>query len=177
MERKKYIGRPAKYIKSSDLKIMRIDEGNIIGFVAYLFMKEVHQPRIVGEAGKEICIADNGYSELCYLPDNENWMLWAIYDNNGKIIEWYFDITKKNTVDDEGNPYCDDLYLDIALMPDGQIIILDEDELNNAYKKNLINKNEYDMAHRTKNRLINEKIVDVKYMENLCKKIFEFMKI
>ncbi|MDR2590362.1 MAG: DUF402 domain-containing protein [Oscillospiraceae bacterium] len=177
MERRKYIGRPADYIKKSSKKIMRIENDNLKGYAAFLFIEEVYNPRFVGEKGREICIADKGYSELCYLPDNENWMVWAIYDNNGKIIEWYFDISKTNSVDKDGNPYCDDLYLDIALMANDEILILDEDELLDAYNNGKITKDDYDLAYNIKEKLITEKIVDIKFMENLFKKISKIMKI
>jgi hypothetical protein len=41
---------------------------------------------MVGEKDREICIANKGYSELCYLPDNENWMVWAIYYDKKRIV-------------------------------------------------------------------------------------------
>lgn len=49
-----------------------------------------------------------------------------------EIVEWYTDITRKNAVDENRNPYCDDLYLDVALLPDGSVLVLDENELKNA---------------------------------------------
>jgi predicted RNA-binding protein associated with RNAse of E/G family len=159
MERRKYTGKPnKKYIKSSDSKIIRIDDINIKGYVAFLKIFEVNVPFYVKLNDKKICLYDNGYSELNYLPDNQNWQMYALYDNNGKIIDWYFDITKENAIDEEGNPYCDDLYLDIVLMPDGQVIILDEDELFDSYNNEIINQNEYILAYKIKNELINNGI-------------------
>jgi predicted RNA-binding protein associated with RNAse of E/G family len=178
MERRKYLGHPYKdYTKISSSRIARVDQGSLKGSASYLAIKEVNRPYIIvtGENGAEICLYDNGYSEICFLPDNDNWMLWAIYDNNGKIIEWYFDITRKNCIDEKGNPYCDDLFLDIVLMPDGQIIILDEDELQNALDNGKITKDEYDMAYRTKDQLL-EKIVIVPYMETLCGELSVILK-
>ena len=134
-------------------------------------INEVNRPFIVGEKGAEICLYDDGYSEITFLPDNENWQVFAIYDNHGKIIEWYFDITRKNTVDERGNPYCDDLFLDIVLMPNGKIKILDEDELLNALNNGIITQNEFDMAYITKEELIVGNIVSVSYMKNICEKL------
>jgi predicted RNA-binding protein associated with RNAse of E/G family len=179
VERRKYLGHPYKdYIKTSSSTIARVDQGSLKGYASYLAINEVNRPLkiTIGEKGAEICLYDNGYSEICFLPDNDNWMLWAIYNNNRKIIEWYFDITRKNCVDEKGNPYCDDLFLDIVLMPDGQIIILDEDELLNALDNGNITKDEYDMAYRTKDQLL-EKIVNVPCMETLCGELSAILEV
>ncbi|MCL1820610.1 MAG: DUF402 domain-containing protein [Oscillospiraceae bacterium] len=173
MERRKYLGRYDKdFIKSIISRTVRIDGVGIAGYAALVQIQEVSRPYMVGEKGSEVCIADNGYSELTFLPDNENWRLTAVYNNHNDIIEWYFDITRKNAVDEKGNPYCDDLYLDAALMPDGHILIFDEDELKNALNNGGINKQEFDMAYETLRKLIDKKIIDTAYMEMFCLKLW-----
>jgi uncharacterized protein len=37
-------------------------------------------------------------------------------------------MTKINSIDEQGNPFFEDLYLDIAVSPDFKIVILDKDE-------------------------------------------------
>ena len=168
MGKRKYLGKVNEhYIKNSKSEIIRVDEQDIKGYASFIKIKEVHRPCMVGN----ICIYDNGYKELCFLPDDEHWTLWALYDDKGDIIEWYFDITRKNAVDEYGNPYCDDLYLDAALMPDGQIIILDEDELKDALDNDKITQNEFDMAYDALDKLKENNILNVKYMEMLCSRL------
>jgi len=170
MKKRKYIGRPYKdYVKTYESKIVKAENG----YVAYLKVIEANRPFMVGAKGAEICISDDGYSSLEYLPDNENWCVFAVYDPEGKIVEWYFDITRENGVDEEGNPYLDDLYLDIVLTPDGKILILDEDELQHAYEDGLVSEDEFKMAYQVKDKLIDNKIVSVAYMEQLCAELFE----
>jgi len=172
VERRKYLGRyDNDCIKSIKSRIIRVDEDDIVGYVAHVRIQEVNYPRMVGKSESATCIADNGYSELVFMPDNKNWQLCAIYDNNENIVEWYFDITRRNAVDGDGNPYCDDLYLDAALMPDGSILIFDEDELVNAFNNGNVNQQELDMAQGTIKKLIDEKILDVSYMEILCTRL------
>lgn len=172
MERRKYLGRYDKdFIKTIVSRTVRTDNIGIPGYAALVQIKEINRPYMVGENGSKICIADNGYSELGFLPDNENWQLTAIYDRNNDIIEWYFDITRKNAVDENGRPYCDDLYLDAALMPDGRILIFDDDELINALNSGSVNQKDYDMAHGVLKKLIDKKIIDIAYMKMLCSKL------
>ena len=169
MKRRKYIGRAIKdYLKSFTSKIISVDEENLIGHASYIQVEEVNRPFIVGEKGAEICLANNGYSELSFLPKDEYWRLCAIYDNHGKIVEWYIDITRENGVDEEGNPYFDDLYLDLVVKPEGEILVLDEDELLEARENGNITADEYNMAYRVKDDLIERKVVDVGYLEHLC---------
>ena len=177
MSRRKYIGKPhSKFIKKSISQIMRIDNSEYTGYVSLLNILEINQPLLIKLLEKEFYLYGNGYFELCYLPDNENWQVYGIYDNYGKIIEWYFDITRKNTIDEYHGPYCEDLYLDIVLMPDGKSIILDEDELLTAYKNGNITKEEYDMAYIVKDNLIKNGIVDIKYLERMFNKFIELFR-
>ena len=70
-------------------------------------------------------------------------------------IEWYFDIAR--SIGKENNiPYEDDLYLDVLVKSNGEIVLLDEDELKEAYERLEITKEEYDEAYKTANDLINK---------------------
>jgi len=122
-------------------------------------------------AYNKICIADDGYVELCYLPDGENWQMYALYDGDGRIVEWYYDITRENGVDEDGSPYAEDLYLDAALSPDGKITILDSDELQTALDVGHISQDGFDLARCAMDRLIKDKIIGLKYAERLCEKL------
>ena len=61
----------------------------------------------------------------------------AAYDEKNEIIEWYFDIARC-IGKENGIPYEDDFYLDVVLTPNGKIILLDEDEFEEAFKRNEI---------------------------------------
>ena len=172
MKKRKYFGRYNSDIgKSVSSKIVRTDSIGIVGYASWIEVHEVHRPYMVGEAGAEVCIANDGYSELAFLPDDENWQMTAIYDERGDIVEWYFDITCKNSVDEEGNPYCDDLYLDAVLMPDGRVLILDEKELVDAFNNGGVNQEDFDLAHRALKKLIDEKVISVEYMVGFCERL------
>ena len=66
-------------------------------------------------------------------------------------MQYYIDVAKEYEIDERGLPYFDDLYLDVVLLPNGEIYVLDEDELEDAYKIGDITKEEYELAwHTTK---------------------------
>ena len=166
MDRRKYLGRAwgGDYFKSFTSKVIKVEEAGYSGYASLIQIEEVNRPYIVGE---NTCIADNGYSAITFLPDNKLWAVEAIYDNDNKIVEWYFDITKENAIDEDGNPYMNDLYLDAALLPDGQILVFDEDELKDALDETIITQNEYEMAYDVLRELKENKILDVAYMTKL----------
>ena len=78
-----------------------------------------------------------------------------LYFNKQKErVGYYFDISLENGVDEESNiPYYSDLYLDIAIT-NGDIEVLDEDELEDALKNKAITKKQYDLANSVKDNLL-----------------------
>ena len=170
MLKRKIVGKPnVNLVKSFDSKVYRIDMNKINGFIGYINVIEVYRP-----------IEFNGikyenYIEINFLPDDENWQVFAYYNKENKILGWYFDITKINSVDENGNPYCDDLYLDIVLLPCGEIIIYDENELIEAYNKKEISKLDYEIALNVKTELIKNGIINIHYMGELYNKIIKYI--
>lgn len=79
----------------------------------------------------------------------------VFFNEKKEKLLYYFDITSKNGLDEETKiPFYDDLYLDVILK-DNKITILDEDELIEALNKKVISKEEFDLAIKTKDSLIN----------------------
>ncbi|MDR1703675.1 MAG: DUF402 domain-containing protein [Clostridiales bacterium] len=96
--------------------------------------------------------------------------------NNNNIVEWYVDINKENGVDEEGNPYGDDLYLDAVLLPGGDVLVLDADELKTALENDSITQNNFNMAYDTLNMLRETQILTVTYMKDLCHRLKRLIK-
>jgi len=172
MEHRRYLGQvnPA-FIQAHTAKVIRVDEKGLAGYAAQVTIEKAHRPFIVGEKSAEVCLRDTGYSEINFLPDNENWCLSAMYDDKGRIIEWYVDITRKNAVDEDGQPYGDDMYLDAAVMPDGRVLVFDEDELLAARENHSITSGEYDMAYRVLHTLQDKQMLTISFMADLCAKL------
>ncbi len=99
------------------------------------------------------CIMDNNYKWLEFYDYNSKIKLTAIYDENSQIIEWYFDIARKIGKENDV-PYEDDLYLDVVVTSTGEIILLDEDELQAAYDRLEVTREDYDMAYNEANQLM-----------------------
>lgn len=88
-------------------------------------------------------VIDNGYYILELLPKNEMYSMRVFFNEKKEIIEYYFDISLKNDIDDDTKiPFYDDAYMDITLTKN-EIEILDEDELDAAHNQGTISDTEY----------------------------------
>ncbi len=123
---------------------------------------------VVEAGGKDLCLIDKDYQWLNYIPDGENWRLTAFYDATGSTIEWYYDVTRRNFVNEHGAPCADDLYLDIVVLPDGTVETLDEDELSDALAKGVIGQNDFDLAWRVHGEMINSEWMKPEFVAAFC---------
>ena len=103
-----------------------------------------------------ICVMDDNYYVLEVIPKNENYAMRLFLDDNKKPLEYYFDICKNNGLDKESLVPCyDDLYLDITVL-DGNINILDKDELDEAFNNKDITNDDYELVMVIKDKLLME---------------------
>ncbi|MGG4170069.1 DUF402 domain-containing protein [Rossellomorea vietnamensis] len=106
---------------------------------------KVKEPLITQYGDREVCIVDNGFMWLLHFPRGKHHSVTTMFDANGEIVQWYIDICLENGMED-GVPWMDDLFLDIVVLPSGEIFLLDKDELEQAYKNRIISENMYDVA-------------------------------
>lgn len=103
--RKKYIdGTNRKFCEQTSSRVMHID-GRFNGYISLVKIEKVKQKVIVEFENTTICLFNDGYKSVVFLPDNENWCIEAIYDNEENIVEWYFDMTKLNSIDENHKPF------------------------------------------------------------------------
>ena len=122
----------------------------------------------VEDGGSSLLLSGAGFRWLMYLPVRENWCLTAFYDPGGNILEWYFDISKANFVDESGVPCTDDLYLDLVLLPDGRSVTLDAGELEEALAQGEIEPRDYCAAYRIRDTILNGKWGDAAMLKEFC---------
>ena len=138
----------------------RIDKEYFKGYICNIKIRDVKKPLIVNNGISEICIKDNNYEWFEVYPDNANYVITIMFDDKLNLIEWYFDIAKEVGI---GNdiPYEDDLYLDMIITPDGQKIVLDEEELIDALNRREIMQSDVDLAYQVL------KEIETMYVNNL----------
>jgi uncharacterized protein len=115
-----------------------ICEDNYEGYISYLFLDSVKEPLIAEYGTKKICILDNGFTWMMLFPSNQLYSVTVMINEQDKVVQWYFDIIHSLEITPAGVPYINDLYLDLIVLPNGEMIVKDEDELNLAFKEGLI---------------------------------------
>ena len=99
---------------------------------------------------------DNGYYLVELTPLDENYNIRFYYDSNLKYIDYYIDITLENGVE-YMIPYYIDLYLDILhYEKDDEVQFVDEDELKDALVQGHISHEDFDLAYKVGNQLLDE---------------------
>lgn len=145
-----------KRVIDRDFISICVNDYDFKGYITLFKVNKVTQDCIIKYGNKNICVIDNGYKMIQYLPSNENYTLTAFCDKNNKLIQWYFDITYKNGIGDDGIPFYDDLYLDIVILPPSDIYLLDKDELDEARYRKKISVEQYNLACNVANKLMND---------------------
>lgn len=152
-----------------------IEDGDFKGEIALIHLINVASPRSSCFDGVEVTWIDQGYYWLELAPVNQNYWLTVMFNEQGEIQQYYFDITDHNVIDEQGDSYFYDLYLDIVVSND-KIYVLDEDELMEAYKKGIIDNLQVQKAIRTKDECctyLNQHLYELK---GRCLKYFKILK-
>ncbi|EJR55585.1 hypothetical protein IIM_00677 [Bacillus cereus VD107] len=144
MKRKYGDGSTWKRLIEKTYTVKQIEEG----MLGILDIKKVREPSYKKYNGKELCIAGDEYAWMQYFINGKNFAITAMLDDQKQLVQYYIDVTKEYKIDERGLPYFDDLYLDVVLLPSGEIYVLDEDELEDAYSMGDITKEEYELAWR-----------------------------
>jgi uncharacterized protein len=126
------------------------------GQVAAFHLIEISSPLFVRYGEISICIANSGYTWMQHFPENEHYVVTTVLDQNGVVKQTYIDVCNEQGISEEGIPWFKDLYLDVVVLPSGEIILLDEDELLEALENKTITENESKLAMATASFLINK---------------------
>ncbi|MDN4607871.1 DUF402 domain-containing protein [Sporosarcina highlanderae] len=140
------------------------------GHVSLFRMNEVSEPLFKMYGKKNTCIAAKGYSWLQHFPDDEHYSVTTVFNDENQVVQWYIDICKQNGYCETNGPWMDDLFLDLIVLPTGELIEKDEDELEDALNKEIITKHDYDQAwleNRKLKTLIEDRRFDLLELANV----------
>jgi len=122
-----------------------LDTKKFKGYITLLNTIKVTEPLSVRYGEENVCIVNDGYMWLQQFPLEKNHSVTTMFNANGDIVQWYIDICLRNGFENEV-PWMDDLFLDIVLLPSGEVIEKDVDEIDDALTKGIIDKTLYDFA-------------------------------
>lgn len=122
-------------------------------YVSLKKLIHVTQPFIIH---KNITAMDDGYFILEIIPKKGHQALRLFLNDKKEVVEYYFDIIKESGLTEDKIPYYLDLYLDVTIQRNGEVNILDEEELEKAYQENEISEEDYHLAKKEKEKLLKE---------------------
>ena len=140
-------------------------------YTAFITFLPACKDKFVEVAGHQVQWAGSGFKMLMYLPISEKWCLTAYYSPKMDLRFWYFDISRKNFIDENGMPCTDDVFLDLVITPEGGTITLDEDELQEGFDKGDISKEDFDNAYVVHGQILNSKWNNVDYLNEISSKL------
>lgn len=133
-----------------------VDALSFTGYAVRLTLDEVSDPAYMPVGEKILCVGDRGYVYLQYFPHDQAYAVTKMLDELGNTVQWYIDICKGHGKDENGHIWYDDLYLDIVVLPEGEVYLLDQDELDEALQKGMITSEEHRFACETADKLLKE---------------------
>lgn len=138
-------------------------------FTGYVGLMEIQQ---VSEAQKwkfydnEFVVCDAGLKWLSILPKDDFYCITAMMNQDDEILVWYIDMIAAQGIDADGIPYFDDLYLDLVVCPNGEIMVDDMDELEDALCQADITQAQFDLAVHTADTLKNGLLKDIRLFQD-----------
>lgn len=113
-----------------------------------LTIREVTEPLRVCRGTEWVTIVEKGYRWVQIAREGAFVWLTAMFDERGQFLQMYFDVTAGNRFDTPDDPSFRDMYLDVVVTPAGEIMVLDQDELDEALAQGKITPEEHDRAER-----------------------------
>lgn len=143
------------------------------GGVGLITFTGIKAPDEVDSPNGKLCIADKGYQWVELAPKNGNYVITSMFHDD-KIFQHYIDITLRNEVSLDGNTRFYDLLLDIVCSENGDLNIVDSDELDEALTTGVISQDQYDLAKETADEVIRLFENDRELLE---RKLFEYKRL
>lgn len=134
--------------------IQRIDSPEYRGYATLLHFDEITEPLCVKFGEQSVCILDRGYDWVQHFPDGANYVQLAAFNERGELVQWYIDVVWRIGIDERGVPWYEDLYLDIVVSAEGETLLLDAAELDEALRQGEVTGVQYDFAWRQASTLL-----------------------
>ena len=131
-----------------------VDAPDFSGYITLIQFEKVREPLLKSFAGTAVCLVDDGYAWLQQFPRQAHHSVTTMFDAQGEVVQWYIDVCLRQGLDADGVPWVEDLYLDIVVMPSGECLLYDEDELEAALAQGEISTADYDLAWREARRIL-----------------------
>ena len=164
-----------KCITSKNRIGKQVDVPQIKGYIGLLTINTVSEKQIWKYNNKDVVVCDNGYHWLTIMPCDEFYCITVMMDNSYEMKVCYIDMIDTQGYDDDNVPYFYDLYLDLVVYPNGDIIIDDMDELKEALATGEITELQYNRAITASQKLQCGLLSDIEKFKNYMKEMLSIL--
>ena len=164
-----------KCIISKNRTGKQVDMPQLKGYLGLLTINTVSEKQIWKYNKNDVVVCDNGYHWLTIMPSDDFYCLTVMMDDSYEMKVCYIDMIDTQGYDDDGVPYFYDLYLDLIVYPDGNIITDDMDELQEALKMGEITDVQYHQAITTSQKLQDGLLSDIGNFQNYIKDMLNLL--
>lgn len=123
-------------------------------------------------AGKA-AVCGKGMTWLQLIPDGKQRLITAKYLPNNSVSVWYVDVIEGISYADDGVIIYEDKYLDVIFTPQGDVVIDDRDELDEAYHSGELSSEQYESALAEGDCIIAELCSDIAATNKFCDEILK----
>lgn len=145
-------------------------------YYALIDIVKVKERQIWNVFNEYLVVADNGYKWLVVLPKGKNYAVTMFMNDKFVPIVLYIDLIDGYGVDEDGVCYYNDIFLDLLVSVEGQIVEEDREEFEKAYVENIISERQYKQANITEEKLKQKIITNPKWILEYCQKILALIK-
>lgn len=162
-----------KCITAKKLSGRQIQSDFFTGYVGLMEIQQVSEAQKWKFNDNEFVVCDAGLKWLSILPKDDFYCITAMMNQDNDILVWYIDMIAAQGIDADGIPYFDDLYLDLVVYPNGEILVDDMDELEEALCQADITQAQFDLAVHTADTLKNGLLKDIRLFQNYTIQCYE----
>lgn len=127
------------------------------------------------KAGKA-AVAGAGMCWLQMLPDDTKRMITAKFLPEGTVSVWYVDVIEGTEYAEDGVLIYEDKYLDVIFTPQGDVEVVDRDELDEAYHSGELTEKQHRDALEEGERILKELCSDIGATHRLCIGVLEYVR-
>ncbi|MBP3595760.1 MAG: DUF402 domain-containing protein [Lachnospiraceae bacterium] len=147
---------------------MHMDNELFKGWVSLNFLTDGETRFWEYEKSGKIPVSAKGMIWLTLIPDDMKRCIGAYIKPDRRVSVWYVDVIEKTGIDEDGIVYYIDKYLDVILTPQGDVIVQDRDELDEAYASGELSDFQYEEALKEGELIIAELAADIGKTEEFC---------
>lgn len=147
---------------------MRMDNELFKGWVSLNFLTDGEERFWEYKKSGKIPVCGKGMTWLTMIPDDRKRCIGAYIKSDRRVSVWYVDVIEETGIDEDGVVYYIDKYLDVILTPQGDVVVMDRDELDAAHNCGELSDFQYEEALNEGDLILQELAADIGKTEEFC---------